>query len=745
METLQNNINLLWIVIAAALVMFMQAGFTALESGLTRSKNSINVAMKNITDFAVAVAIFFLFGYAIMFGEGNAFMGWQGFALSGFDTPNDYASFLFQATFAGTAATIVSGAVAERMRFSAYVLISIAVTALIYPISGHWIWGAGGWLAERKMVDFAGSTVVHSLGAWVGLAGAIVLGPRLNRWQDGKPTKMHSSNLVFAVIGTIILFFGWFGFNGGSTLEVNDQIPLIIVNTMLSGAASGISCIILSALTNNGRVELEKFINGIIGGLVAITAGCATLNPVGAICIGFAGGLVVFFAELFVLHILKADDPVNVVAAHGFAGAWGTIALALFAPVDNLPLESRSAQLGVQILGVLAVAAWGLGTGFLIFGILKVFDFLRVPPEAERIGLNIFEHGASSELNATIETADSIIKAYHGQGSSDLTQRLKVEHGSDAGEVAHAFNQLLSAFHDAIADIKQAATEVNASAGHMRKASEHVQSDAQSSQEIGAALSEAMAEIFKLTDETQRQARSCAKLASDTYQAAQDGHSVVQKTLNSIGILDKTVKASVHTVSELVEKTNSVANILETINSISEQTNLLALNAAIEAARAGEAGRGFAVVADEVRNLSNKTHQATQDIMLILQELKTLSERAQTNMTDCMDQAALGKTEAQESDQTLDSIEDLAHQAILQIETVDAQATAQLSASQSAQELVHQLNEFRSRTLSHSMTVAETSEQLAGLADGLQHSLSGFKVKSMVNKAADQNRKNKAA
>ena len=246
-----------------------------------------------------------------MFGDSVAggFIGFNGFALSGLSTPMDYAGFVFQATFAGTAATIISGAVAERMRFSSYVFVSVIVIAFIYPISGHWIWSGDGWLAQKQMVDFAGSTVVHSLGAWVGLAGAIVLGPRIGRFdENGNPNKIHGHSLVFAVMGVLVLFFGWFGFNGGSTLTGDGSVAIIVANTLLAASAGGISCFLVSMVTSRGEVQIEKLLNGIVGGLVAVTAGCAVLEPIGAVWLGLSAGVIVYYAEEIVLRVFKVDD-----------------------------------------------------------------------------------------------------------------------------------------------------------------------------------------------------------------------------------------------------------------------------------------------------------------------------------------------------------------------------------------------------------------------------------------------------
>ncbi len=394
---LQNNIDIIWIIISAALVMFMQAGFTALESGLTRAKNSINVAMKNLLDFILAVLIFWLFGYGLMFGDSaGGFFGTSLFALNGMTEAKDYAIFAFQVTFAGTAVTIVSGAVAERMRFSAYAIIAIAIIAIIYPVSGHWIWANDGWLAQKDFVDFAGSTVVHSIGGWIGLAGALVLGARMGRFdEDGKPTKIHGQNLVLAVVGVLILWFGWFGFNGGSTLSGDASIALIITNTMLAASAGGISCFLTSLFFHQGTVSIEKMLNGIVAGLVAITAGCNVVGPNAAIVIGLFAGVLVDLAVLYI-DKLKIDDPVGAIAVHGVNGLFGALAVGLFATDGGLFFGGGVAMLGTQALGVLVIGSFSFVVTFVIMKIMQKTFGIRITKQEESAGIDAVSFGVEA-------------------------------------------------------------------------------------------------------------------------------------------------------------------------------------------------------------------------------------------------------------------------------------------------------------------------------------------------------------
>jgi Amt family ammonium transporter len=733
--SLQNNIDIIWIMTAAALVMFMQAGFTALESGLTRAKNSINVAMKNLLDFVLAVLIFWGLGYGLMFGESlGGFMGTSLFALEGMKEGKDYAIFAFQVTFAGTAVTIVSGAIAERMRFSAYAIMAVFVIAFIYPISGHWIWSADGWLAQKGFVDFAGSSVVHSLGGWVGLAGAIVLGARIGRFDDtGKANPIQGQNLVMAVVGVLILWFGWFGFNGGSTLTGDSSIALIIVNTMLAASAGGLACFASSLIQDGGKVSIEKMLNGVIAGLVAITAGCAVVEPGGAILIGLFAGIIVFFSEEAILHRFKIDDPVNVISAHGVAGAWGTLALAFFAPVENLPLKDSWAQLAVQFQGVLAVFAWGFGCGLLLFSLLKMFSFLRVSQQAEQVGLNVHEHGASTGLLDTMQAMDKIISAYkvkttNSDEQGDLTKRIDTEFGDDGHEIATLFNHLMDYFHDTIFDFKKGMDKLLSASLVLSDSSKEMQSEAeqqhQSSDLVGSAIEQmtlAVVEVAKNTAEV-----SVAVGLAD--ENAGKGKDVVQETIVSIMRLSSNVQLALNNINDLQGKMSNIGSIVETIDAISQQTNLLALNAAIEAARAGHAGRGFAVVADEVRRLSQRSHLAAEQITKLLSELQASSASAKGIIDKSEQEAQNTVGQALASQTALDKIANAAQE--LSVMSINiASATQQQSSS--ARRIENNMSQFltlSSTSKKRADKVSYTSSELFELATSLQVLVKDLKV-----------------
>lgn len=452
-------LDILWVLLCSGLVFLMQAGFMCLESGLTRSKNSINVAVKNLADFGLSVALFWLFGYALMFGASRS--GWFGtsdFVLALDDQPTQAVFFLFQAMFCGTATTIISGAVAERLKFPAYLITAALVSCLIYPLFGHWAWNSlsgssGGWLEELGFVDFAGSTVVHSVGAWVGLAALIVVGPRQGRFpKAGKPNKIQGSNMPFSVLGALILWFGWIGFNGGSTLALNEQVPGIVVHTMLAGVAGMVTAAALS-LWQHKVLEVEQLINGSLAGLVAITACCHVVTTPLAAIVGGTGAAITILVS-YTLTRWRIDDAVDAVAVHGGAGAWGTLCVALFGQLDLIGTDlDRPRQLIVQCMGIGSGMIWAFGLSWLVLSLVHRLFGLRVSPEQEAIGLNISEHHAKTETYDLFEVMDRQAR------TQDLSLRAPVEPFTEVGHIATRYNQVMDSLErqnaETIEDLEQ--------------------------------------------------------------------------------------------------------------------------------------------------------------------------------------------------------------------------------------------------------------------------------------------------
>ncbi|MXV85528.1 ammonium transporter [Candidatus Poribacteria bacterium] len=394
----------LWVLVAAFLVFFMQAGFAMVESGFTRAKNAVNILMKNLLDFSMGSIAYWAIGFAIMFGTGSAFMGLSGwfvpadstaFASLEWSSVPTHAAWLFQLVFAATAATIVSGAMAERTQFKSYLIYSVFITGIIYPVVGHWVWG-GGWLSDFGMSDFAGSTVVHSTGGWLALTGAVVLGPRAGKYDsDGNPRPIAGHNLPLAALGVFILWLGWFGFNPGSQMGADAaEISGIAVTTNLAAAAGAITAMI-TAWIFLGKPDAGMSLNGALAGLVAITAGCASVSPVSAAIIGALGGIVVVLSVLM-FEKLRIDDPVGAISVHGTCGALGTILLGFFDSSNGVFFGGGFGLLWAQIVGVVSVLVWCLVTGFILFYGIKAVTGLRVSEEEEQTGLDYEEHGASA-------------------------------------------------------------------------------------------------------------------------------------------------------------------------------------------------------------------------------------------------------------------------------------------------------------------------------------------------------------
>jgi len=396
------GIDTLWVMIAAFMVFIMQAGFGMLEAGLIRTKNTCNILMNNFLDFCMASMGFFMFGYAVMFGVGNGFMGHSGWFLINAEVHNQlplYANWLFHAVFCGAAATIVAGGVAERMKFKAYLMYSFIISATVYPVVGHWIWG-GGWLANLNFADFAGSTVVHAVGGSAALIGTIVLGPRIGKYnKDGSANAIEGHSMSLASLGTLILWFAWFGFNAGSTLSVGDgsQIAHVAVTTNLAAVAGALTGMFF-AWKKFGKPDLTMTMNGALAGLVAITAPCAYVMPIEAIFIGAIGGIVVVSGTVF-LDKIHVDDPVGAVPVHAMNGIWGTLAVGIFGHKalglarDGLLHGGGFAQLGVQALGILTVVLFVSGVMFIVFKSIDKIVGLRVSREDELKGLDISQHG----------------------------------------------------------------------------------------------------------------------------------------------------------------------------------------------------------------------------------------------------------------------------------------------------------------------------------------------------------------
>ena len=457
-NTLTSNIDTLWVIDCAILVFIMQAGFMCMETGLSRHKNSINVALKNAADFGVSVVIFWIFGFGIMFG--TSYNGFFGTDLFFFKTDKaEYMTyFVFQAMFVATAATIISGAVAERMKFNGYLIMTVLATGIIYPIVGHWAWSSSylskydtasqlldaygsvrttGWLSEMGFVDFAGSTIVHSVGGWIALAAVIILGPRIGKYSDANKGKFTGSSFPLAVLGTLILWFGWFGFNGGSNGAMDETVPLILINTFLAAAFGLLTGLGISYIKFK-KPDPFYIILGPLAGLVAITAGCNSMTSIMAIFVGVVGAIIAIIVNE-ALNKFEIDDVVGAVPVHLAAGIWGTLAVGLFSDLTILDTGlDRISQIKVQLIGILSIGSFTFISSFIILGFFNKFYPLRVSPVQEELGLNIAEHNAVSVEHDLISVLDKQSE------SGDLKIRGPQDPFTAGGVIGLYYNKLMS-------------------------------------------------------------------------------------------------------------------------------------------------------------------------------------------------------------------------------------------------------------------------------------------------------------
>ena len=393
---IEGDMGMLWMLLSGILVFFMQAGFTLVEAGMTRAKNAVNIAMKNLLDICVGSITYWLIGYSLMYGDtSNGWLFWSGLF------QGEGADLFFQTMFAATAATIVSGAIAGRTKFQTYVIFTLVMTAVIYPISGGWQWQGSGWLTELGFIDFAGSSIVHGVGGFAALVAAYMVGPRIGKYEDGKVNPIPGHNQILATMGVFILWLGWFGFNGGSQLAWGGDDAVgastVVLVTNLAAAAGALGAL-FTTWFYLGKPNLAHSLNGTLAGLVSITAGCGNMTPQGAVMAGLIGGIIVVFSIELIEKKLKIDDAIGAVSVHGVAGFWGTIVIGLWGVDGDTGIGlfngGGGTQFVAQLIGAVAYMVWALVTSFVVFLILKSTIGLRVTEEEEMGGLDLSEHGS---------------------------------------------------------------------------------------------------------------------------------------------------------------------------------------------------------------------------------------------------------------------------------------------------------------------------------------------------------------
>ena len=742
---LQSNLDHVWTMTAAGLVFFMQVGFLLLESGLVRSKNSINVAQKNITDFIVATLTFGAVGYMLMFG--TTVGGWFGYepALFMFDNLDDWSLtfFTFQLVFCGTAATIVSGATAERMRLEGYLVLAALIGLVIYPVSGHWAWGNllhpenETLLTKWGFHDFAGSTVVHSVGAWVALAAVMVVGPRIGRYnRDGSMNEINGHSAVLATAGCLILWVGWIGFNGGSTTAGTSDFAKIIVNTMVSGAIGGAVQMFLGRRFS-GLYRPEYSINGVLAGLVGITAGCDAVSVWSALMIGGSASAVAFFGQRLMERRFRIDDAIGVIPVHGFAGAWGTIALAFFAPAETLAAGSRISQILVQIGGVSLIFAWSFGVSYAVLKLVsRVWSGvpgggLRVTPEDEVDGLNKAEHGVSLGTGVLQEALKTL--AY---GKLRLSDRVKVEHGDEAGELCLLFNQVMDrlegmeqsrrkrrlliektrrSFDKILTSLSgDITTMINSGLDRLQDHAGSVEINAKSISQSGE---ETRVNGDRISDRVTQnlQTVSTTRTAADNLSSRMEQLELnTLEALNAMRDASITADGTLTAAATLQHSANEIRQLIKLISEISHQTNLLALNATIEAQRAGDAGRGFAVVASEVKSLAGQTSSVTEKVTELVANIRQASEGVSGEISEI-------SQKLKRSDEIAEQVKSLIS------ETVSVRGQVEAGLSEVA-ESSDQIITAASETVSQARSVSESSALLDRASSSVVDEIKGLRT-----------------
>ncbi len=745
MQTMQANIqteeNFTWVLISAGIVFAMQFGFLLVEAGFTPYKHSINVAFKNMADFTLATLLFWLVGFGMMFGpNGNGWFAWGDFCIGTEDSWKS-AFFVFQAMFVGTAATIDSGAIAGRAKLGTYLFLSAAVSALVYPVFGHWAWGSlfhdnPGWLEAIGFKDFAGSTVVHSVGAWVGLVGIWLIGPRIDKFdEEGNPQEIQPSNHTLAIAGTLILFFGWFFFNGGSTLAADQSTAGIIFNTLLSGCAGGFGAAFVSRILN-GTLDVGMCANGILGGLVGITAGCAFVDTWAAALIGlFSGGLVVLGIN-FIEKNLKLDDVVGAVSVHGICGAFGTISVGFFDLKDGLFYGGGFKLIGVQALGVLAAFAWATAVTYIIIKAASKMGggSMRVSEEHERMGLNYAEHGAGSGLldamaaiedvvetgdlskviqQKDIDDASDLIRSFNGmlkelQRVSEIAKQIadgnldvEIPVKGENDTLGLALNQMVKSLSEMVKKIQSISDEVALAAKDLSSAGSDID---ESNEELTAAITAVMGsvkETMTTVEEINRQSLA--------------GDEVCEETSRHLSGIVSTLETLSSRIFEFGSSSGEIGKKAESIKEISEQTNLLSLNATIEAARAGEHGKGFAVVADEVKQLSKEVANSVLEIENVVGEVSEKTAAASASATkgsESTKEASIAITESLSKIMT--AFQGSATNVSEKMTSISAAAEKQNSVAEKSHESVNKLH--------------GVINGLSELAEALQSSVSRFNL-----------------
>lgn len=634
-ETILLALDHVWIVTAVMIIFLMKGGFLLYEAGLVRAKNTINTAQKNLTDTLIATIIFYMFGYTLMMGP--TIGGIVGWTWQGIDFHEiDHTQFLYQVAFCTMAATVVSGAVAERIRFEAYMISTVFISAFVYPVFGHWAWGNRiipdnvTLLTSEGFIDFAGGVTVSALGGWCALAALLVIGPRLGKYkEDGSQTPMPGNNIVLSALGVMILWVGSLAFNSALAVAGSQSVAHIMSNTLLSAACSGITAMIIGRHLD-GLFRPERCLYGILSGLCSIASGCYLYSTADTVIVGITSGLLVTFSFGLMSRYFKLDDVVCAIPINGICGAWGALLIGLLGDPSHFSGHTRMEQFLVQLEGVALSFVWGFGACFLFFHLLNRIYPMRVTPEDEITGLNKAEHGVTMGTGLLQEALFNIV-----DGKGDLTQRLDESTGDESAEIAVLFNRFVERMQYLMINISQNARVLSASSDRLSDISSQfsdnfdrvledsstinnsttaVSSDVESASFVAAEINQKVEAISTNAQEMSTQLADVTKTIEEmTYSIGE----VAQRSSNVSGITTsahQSMEQAALAMKNLVDTASKIDSVIVFIKNIADETNLLALNASIESARAGEAGRGFAVVADEIKGLAAQTARATQEI-----------------------------------------------------------------------------------------------------------------------------------
>lgn len=768
----QTNSDHIWTMIAAFIVFLMQGGFLLLEAGLVRSKNSINVAQKNLADFFLSSTFFYIIGFNLMYGATvGGWFGWSSDYYSlGESSGWDHTFFVYQIVFCGAAATIVSGALAERIKFEAYLITAIFVSIAIYPLFGHWAWGdkltgVPTLLTALGYMDYAGSSVVSAIGGWSALAGLFVIGVRIGKYnEDGSINHIQGHSLVLAAFGALVLWVGWLAFNTGLAHAGSGELAHIVSNTLLGGAFGGLTGLILGRFYD-GVFRPERSIFGALGGLVAITAGCDVLPTYGAIICGIVAGFLVLGATWLMEYKLKLDDAICAVPVHGVCGTWAVIALAIFAPEEKLLAGSRIDQLEVQLIGAALAFFVAFGLSYIFFRILDAIMGLRVCEAWEKVGLNTAEHGATLGTGLLQEALMDIV-----QGKGDLTQRLDETTGDESAEIAHLFNRFIGNIQKLMRGLTQNAHTLSESSKNLSQISTYLASSseevtAQAKQVAGSSAS-ASKDVDEIAETVKAVTASVTSISANATQMSSNMKQVsnaISEMTEAITDISKNAYVAsdissraqelalnaAQTMKTLEQATHKIGDIVSFIKKIAGQTNMLALNATVEAAKAGESGKGFAVVAGEVKSLAKQTAKATEDItraindiqsgsndaMSVIDEVETIIETINTSISGISAAVEEQSNTTAQISQNVDETSASAESIALSISDVAKGAQTMSDSVSNVAKEVRQVTDniegFAQEARASSQQaqkVKDTSKSLTDISKNLEDSISDYKI-----------------